>query len=179
MRYSIPVPHIRRRLHPGLLAPGLTLVLATAQAALQDGLVAYWPLDEAVGTKTPDRVSGYDLDLVNLTAANVVSGRWGNAFRFTASSSQYLKRVSAPADQLPINKHPALTVSLWAKVDGTLAGNNDKRLFTEASNGGNNAPVLFLSTANDGASANVDLLHPRWGLQHRQRPSQGQPRRSG
>jgi hypothetical protein len=158
MRYLIPVPPLGRFLRLGLLAAGLTLTLTTSQAALKDGLVAYWPLDEAVGTKTPDRVSGYDLDLVNVTGANLVPGRWGNAFRFTGSSSQYLKRVSAPADQLPINKHPALTVSLWAKADGTLAGNNDKRLFTEASNSGNNAPVLFISTANDGASANVDLF---------------------
>jgi hypothetical protein len=158
MRHSPSLAPICRRLHLGLLATGLTLALATAQAALKDGLVAYWPLDEAVGTKTPDRVSGYDLDLVNLTGANLVSGRWGNAFRFTGTSSQYLKRISAPADRLPINQHPALTVSLWAKADGRLAGNNDKRLFTEASNGGNNAPVLFISTANDGASANVDLF---------------------
>jgi hypothetical protein len=74
------------------------------------------------------------------------------------TNSQYLQRVSAPTDQLPINKNPALTVSLWAKVDGMLAGNSDKRLFTEASNNGNNQPVLFISTPSDGASANVDLF---------------------
>ncbi len=141
-----------------LLVVGIVAFLSTAQAALKDALVAYWPLDEVLGTKTPDLVSGYDLDLVNLTGTNLVPGKWGNAIRLTGANSQYLKRVSAPADQLPINKHPALTVSLWAKVDGMLAGNNDKRLFTEASNGGNNQPVLFISTASDGASANVDLF---------------------
>lgn len=72
-------------------------------------------MDEVVGTKTPDLVSGRDLDLVTVTGANVVPGKWGNAFRFNGASSRYLKRTSGPADQLPINKHPALTVSLWAR----------------------------------------------------------------
>ena len=39
------------------------LGLAVSQAQLSDGLVSYWPLDEVQGSKTPDLVSGYDMDL--------------------------------------------------------------------------------------------------------------------
>src|SRR5437016_1862974 len=39
---------------------------ARAQTLAND-LVAYWPLDEVQGNKTPDLVSGYDMTLNNLT----------------------------------------------------------------------------------------------------------------
>jgi hypothetical protein len=42
--------------------------------ALTNGLVAYWPLDVLQGDKTPDVVSGYDMQARNLVATNVVPG---------------------------------------------------------------------------------------------------------
>ena len=41
--------------------------------SLRNGLVAYWPLDEVQGTKTPDLVNGYDMELNNLTAGDLVA----------------------------------------------------------------------------------------------------------
>ncbi|MEK9863957.1 MAG: hypothetical protein VW804_12450, partial [Verrucomicrobiota bacterium] len=37
-----------------------------ANAQIGNGLVSYWPLDEIQGTKTPDLVSFYDMELSNL-----------------------------------------------------------------------------------------------------------------
>jgi hypothetical protein len=126
-----------------------------AHAALKDGLVSYWPLDEVVGTKTPDLASGYDLELANLTAADLVDGKWGKAFQFENARQTLLKRVNAAGEQLPINQHPAFTVSFWANVTGT--GLSDLRMFTEASTTDNN-PFFDLGTHNTGGSGQVDLF---------------------
>src|SRR5262245_34355295 len=52
-------------------------------AALSEGLVSYWPLDEVLGDKTPDLVSGYDMVLNNLTAADLVAGKLNKCFSFS------------------------------------------------------------------------------------------------
>ena len=45
---------------------------ASVFGALTDGLIAYWPLDEVNGERTPELINGYDMELVNLTAADLV-----------------------------------------------------------------------------------------------------------
>src|SRR6266700_3365266 len=55
---------------------------ARAQTLTND-LVAYWPLDEVLGNKTPDLVSGYDLTLNNLTTNDLVAGVSSNCFSFS------------------------------------------------------------------------------------------------
>ena len=53
-------------------------VSAFSAPSITNGLVAYWPLDTIIGGKTPDLVSGYDMTVVNMTAAdNVVPGEMG------------------------------------------------------------------------------------------------------
>jgi hypothetical protein len=64
-----------------------------------------------------------------------------------------LARISSEGEQLPINRHPALTISMWANVTGT--GLNDLRLFSEASTTSND-PLFNLGTANNGN--NLDRL---------------------
>ena len=131
---------------------------------LKRDLVAYYPLDEVEGTRTPDYASGYDMNLVNLTAADVVPGKVGNAMRFENARQTMLTRVS-PADfsqDLPINQHPAFTVAFWAQVD--TVGNNltDLRLFSE----GNTLvgdPLFNIGTDNTAATASVDLFIRRAG----------------
>ena len=44
--------------------------------SLTNDLVSHWPLDIVQGTKTPDIVSGYDMDLNNLTAADLVTNEF-------------------------------------------------------------------------------------------------------
>jgi len=143
----------------------VTLWIASSQAAypqgqsLVDGLVSYWPLDEIQGTKTPDIKSGYDLNLANISQANVVSGKYGQAFLFNGSNTM-LSRIHAPGDDLPAVKHPSFTISLWARVNGT--GQNDKRLFSEGSGGSD--PLFNLGTHNGGTNGAVDVFIRQAGL---------------
>ncbi len=129
-------------------------------AALKDQLVSYWPLDEVSGTKTPDIVSGYDMELVNLTAADLVSGKVGKAFKFENTRQTMLKRLNSPGEQLPINQHPAFTVSFWANVKGT--GLTDLRLFSEA-NTLNNNPLFNIGTASSGTEDTLDFYFRQAG----------------
>src|SRR6188474_935192 len=79
----------------------LLLLSPTLRAQnLSDGLVSYWPLDEVQGTKTPDLVSGYDLDLNNLTAADLVAGINGKAFTFSNAKKTLLSRVHKAGEAL-------------------------------------------------------------------------------
>ena len=135
-----------------------TLAAGTiAQAQLSDGLVSYWPLDDVVGTKTPDLVSGYDMELNNLTAADLIIGQSGKAFLFDNTRQTMLSRLHSPGEQLPINQHPAFTISFWANVTGT--GLTDLRMFSESSTADNN-PLFNIGTANTADNGTVDFFLP-------------------
>jgi len=155
-----PLPQARRPGRHSLLAAlasAIALLGATpnAEAALRDGLVSYWPLDQVVGNKTPDLVSGYDLELANLTAADLGDGRMGKAFKFNNARQTMLKRLNGAGEKLPINQHPAFTISFWANVSGS--GLADLRLFSEG-NISNNNPLFNIGTDNTGASGKVDVF---------------------
>ena len=131
-----------------------TLVIGSYAAPnITNGLVAYWPLDTIIGTKTPDLVSGYDLTVVNMTAAgNIVPGKWGKAFSFTNATHTLLQRVDNPGDDLPIYNKPSFTVSLWVNGD---PNQTDRRVYAEGSTGNNN-PLFNLGTDHYGTSASLD-----------------------
>ena len=149
-------PMIRRKTHGSLLL-GCVLALvgyAPQAAELLDDLVSYWPLDVVEGTRTPDEVSGYDLDLVNLTAADLVEGYAGLAMAFDNARQTLLVRTHEPWEDLPANQHPAFTISMWVRVDGT--GQNDLRIFSEGNTEDSN-PLFNIGTHNGGASGQVDF----------------------
>jgi hypothetical protein len=130
------------------------VVSEAAGPNLTNGLVAFWPLEELSGTRTPDVVGGYDMNLVNLTEDDLVAGRWGQAFQFTASRSTMLERENLPEDELSLyTKHPDFTVSLW--VNGPPF-QQDKRIFSEASSTVN-TPLFNLGTHNTAADGSVDV----------------------
>src|SRR5688572_1889898 len=79
---------------------GSSPVSATSTPGLTAGQVSYWPLNEVQGTKTPDVVRGYDLNLINMNAASVVPGKWGNAFQFNGNNTM-LERFNLPSEELP------------------------------------------------------------------------------
>ncbi|MCP5522209.1 MAG: immunoglobulin domain-containing protein [Verrucomicrobiales bacterium] len=114
-------------------------------------MIAYWPLDEVVGTKTPDLVSGYDMSLYNLSAADLQAGKYGQAFMFSATTSTALSRVNNPGEDLPIYNKPDFTVSMWVK--GPVQ--NDRRVFSEGSTGNNN-PLFNIGTHNASTDSTVD-----------------------
>ena len=96
---------------------------------LASGLVAYWPLDEVQGTKTPDLVNGYDMELSNLSGDDLVPGQSGNALAFDNARQTLLSRVHEAGEDLPANQHDSWTLSIWAQLDGV--GQNDLRIFSE------------------------------------------------
>lgn len=108
-----------------------------------DGMIAYWPLDVVVGTRTPDLVSGYDMTLVNMGTTNIDVGKWGNAFRFDNAAQNSLERLNQPGDDLPIYQFPAFTVSLW--VNGF--SQTDHRVFSEGSTSDTD-PLFNIGTDN-------------------------------
>jgi hypothetical protein len=118
---------------------------------LTNGMVAYWPLDGVLGTKTPDLASGYDMDLMNLTAADIVPGKWGNAFRFDATRQTLLRRINNPGEALPAYRNPSFSVSLWVRG----LPQPDRRVFSEGSTA-NTQPLFNIGTHNGGVEPSVD-----------------------
>ena len=138
----------------GLLGGLLLAASGQLQGQISNGLVSYWPLDALNGTKTPDTVSFYDMDAANLTADDVVPGKFGNAFSFSNERQTLLSRVHEADDNLPANKHAAHTISMWVNVAG--AGQNDLRVFSEGNTTDSN-PLFNIGTHNGGADGSVDL----------------------
>jgi len=136
-----------------------TLLVSTVSpqtASLTNGQISYWPLDQVQGITTPDVVRGYDMLLgtpaagtMGLSSANVVPGKWGNAFKFNTNG--ILSRIHSPGDDLPISQYRNFTVSAWINAPTNSAGNNNAgaRYFAEGN----------LSTANPWLSlGHVDNL---------------------
>lgn len=140
--------------HNLLTLIALATGVAVSHGQLSDGLVSYWPLDEVQGSKTPDLVSGYDMDLTNLTASDLVSGHKGNAFSFSNANQTLLSRVHNAGEDLPVNQHESYTISMWVNVTGT--GQNDLRVFSEG-NTENSNPLFNIGTHNGGADGTVDF----------------------
>ncbi|HOA60528.1 MAG: hypothetical protein KA191_03365 [Verrucomicrobia bacterium] len=121
---------------------------------LTSQVVSLWRLDDVQGNKTYDIVSEYDMELVNLTAADVVPGKWGNCFQFDAARQTLLQRINNPAEGLPIYQHPDFSVSLWAKGDYSIQ--TDRRVFAEGSTKNAN-PLFNIGTHNGGTDGSVDI----------------------
>lgn len=88
--------------------------LATALPVQKAGIVSYWPLDEASGTRS-DLIGTNHLSPINSPAS--AAGLVGTATDFESSSSQYLKIVNAA--QSGLNPTGALSVFGWVKPEST------------------------------------------------------------
>lgn len=128
------------------------VVGALPTADLTRELLSHWPLDTIECDTTPDVVSGYDMELVNLGATDLVSGRFGQAFQFSFARQTMLRRIHASGDELPINQYPDFTISLW--VNGP-ANQPDYRVFSEGSTA-STSPLFNIGTQNGGADGTVD-----------------------
>ena len=118
---------------------------------LTNGMVAYWPLNEVQGTKTPELANGYDMELENLSSADLKPGKWGQAMAFDNGRKTLLKRIDNPGEDLPIYQHPDFSVSLW--VNG--APQSDRRVFSEGSTK-STQPLFNIGTHNAGTDGTVD-----------------------
>jgi len=119
---------------------------------LERGMLCYWPMEEIVGSKTPDKRSWYDMELVNLRPEDLVQGRWGKCFQFDSSRRTMLVYMSSPDDELPIYKHDNFTVSLWVKGDIQ----QDLRVFSEGSTA-STQPLFNIGTHNQAVDGTVDI----------------------
>ena len=137
-----------------------TITQRVSAQSLTNDLVSHWPLDVIQGTKTPDVVSGYDMNLNNLTAADLVAGYASNCFSFANARQTLLSRVHAAGDNLPINKHPALTIVLW--INATGSGQTDLRFFSEG-NTTNSNPLFNLGTHSTASDNSVDVFFRQAG----------------
>ena len=121
---------------------------------LAPNMISYWPLDEVQGVKTPDIISGYDLTLQNMTATNLVAGKYGKCFLFD-NVAKTLLTSSFPTNQghpLPVYNYTNFTVSIW--VNGPVQ--SDHRIYCESGTLGNNNPLFSLGTHNTGANGTLD-----------------------
>jgi hypothetical protein len=138
----------------------ISLSAPSSAQPLANGLVAYWPLDVVIGDKTPDLVSGYDMSayfgpghtLTNGSAIVLTSGYRSNCVTFDFAKQTLLGYIAGPADDLPINKHPALTISFWVNAPSAQP---DRRPFSEG-NINNNNPLFNIGTSSGGGG--VDLF---------------------
>lgn len=90
--------------------------LATALPVQKAGIVSYWPLDEATGTRN-DAIGTNHLTPVNTPAS--AAGLVGAAGQFTRTSSQYLSISDAAQSGLDLTS--AWSVFTWVKPASTVA----------------------------------------------------------
>ena len=145
----------RRFVASGVLSAFMFIGIASVNAQLTEGLVAHWPLDELNDDTTPDLVSGYDMNADNLTADNVVAGKYGNAISFSNAEQTLLWRKNEEGDALPANQHDSFTISFWSKIQGN--GQNDLRVFSESNTQGDNGPLFNIGTRNNGSDGTIDI----------------------
>lgn len=142
-----------------LLGAFLTTQISFGQGeTLKDDLVSYWPLDEIQGNKTPDLASGFDFVVQNLTASDIVPGKFGTAFNFKKVNKAHLVRTHGPDDDLPAMKNDSFTIAYWVKANN--AGQNDLRFFSEGSNlTGDGTPLFTMGTVPTATPSNsVDIF---------------------
>ena len=107
--------------------PANLVVLPDSAPQLSVGCYGYWPLDavtnvSATNATTQDIYSVNNLNLTNVTTANLVPGEFGNALAFTNADAQnaYLDGVN-PAFNLT-----NYSISFWVNANpGALAQYND------------------------------------------------------
>ena len=121
---------------------------------LSDGLVSHWPLDEVQGTRTPDLVSGYDMDLVNLTAEDLVEGQIGMAFSFDNARQTILLRISEEGICCPSTsiRHSPSPCGRTSRASARTICASSRRAPPRTA-----IPLFNIGTRNNGTTGQVDL----------------------
>lgn len=124
-------------------------VLPDAAPVVSNGIISYWPLDEATNSPaiSPDLYSGNFMALSNADATALVPGEFGNALSFDGLS-QYTSRIGG----FPVYNNLNYSISMWVKGDGT--GQNDRRVYSEA-NSTNAAPLFAIGTDPSGGASQL------------------------
>lgn len=119
--------------------------------------MAYWPLDEIQGNKTPDLANGEDFLLQSVGATDQIPGKFGMAFKFKKAKKAHLVRTQDPANDLPAMKNESFTVTYWVRANA--AGQSDLRFFLERSNlPSDGTPLFTMGTVPGGSNNSVDVF---------------------
>jgi uncharacterized protein (TIGR02145 family) len=125
--------------------------VAASKHEIRKGLVAYWPLDVLSAT-TPDLSGNKNhLQAINLTAADVVPGKRGNAISFNGINS-ILLCFTKNGVGLPAYSHNSCTVAMWVKGN---TSNEMGRVFSESTNLRN--PLVAISTDSRAPEGVMDV----------------------
>ncbi|MGJ8696942.1 MAG: LamG domain-containing protein [Verrucomicrobiaceae bacterium] len=124
--------------------------------SLKTDLVSYWPFDEVQGNKTPDLASQHDFLLENLTASDLIPGKFGMGFSLKGANSTYLYRTHDSGDDLPAMKNDSFTIAYWVRANAS--GQGDLRIFCEASvTAGDGTPLFTMGTVPGGSNNSLDV----------------------
>src|ERR1019366_4096001 len=130
-------------------APATLVVLPDPTNNLIAGMLAYWPFNSiSNSTSSPDLVSQNDMQLVNMSGANLVPGEFGNALSFDGSTQYGIETTGTPVYDLSTT----YTVALWVKG---AAGTPNEQTF--ANGNSTNGSYFFIGPDNTGASGKVDV----------------------
>lgn len=105
--------------HPAMRARSVKTPAAAAGTTLNDGLVAYWKLDEAGNADRAPSVS--TITLTNLPVPGVVgpvgaTGKINNAADFEDGDGDYLENGPDPAT-VDFNGQQSFTIAAWAQTE--------------------------------------------------------------
>ncbi|MDP2326406.1 MAG: hypothetical protein Q8N51_20610, partial [Gammaproteobacteria bacterium] len=84
---------------------------------------------------TPDVVSGNHFNAFTHAPTDVVAGKFGQAFSFNPDAAQYLEFTNPEGVEtgLPISMAPRWTVMFWVKATYPVAGELDRRVYSDSS----------------------------------------------
>lgn len=82
-------------------------------STLNNGLIAYWKLDEASGTRFDSAPTGSPQDLIDINTVTSVAGKIGDAAFFTSSNQELLSHADSAELSL---WDEASTITAWVKA---------------------------------------------------------------
>lgn len=119
---------------------------------VQSGNLSLWPLDSGEST-TPDTISAHDFTLVNMDPLGAfTTGVIGNSARFDGVNDHMVHSYTGTGTDAPLTSRDEFTVSFWVRGNGL--GQNDRRVFAEASTVNSNS-LFNMGTDLLGASESL------------------------
>lgn len=108
---------------------------------LSNGLVGYWKLDEASGTRSDASGNGHTLS-PDGTGVGSSAGQFGKSAQFIRSSGDYLTIDSSSAPELQMSASQSFTISGWMYPDTATSG--DRVPIAKAEVSGNSREYYFV-----------------------------------
>jgi hypothetical protein len=125
------------------------VVLPDAAPNISSGLVSYWPFDVVSNSAySPDLISQNNMQLANMTGANLVPGEFSNALSFDGATQYGSETTGTPIYDLSTT----YTVAFW--VNGAPDQSSYRIMFANATN---NGQYFLIGNDPGGASGRIDV----------------------